>query len=341
MATRRGQRLWAPITSMVLGLVALCASATTPSVRGDGLRLQNPADVELAQVATAVEAWKRAEPRLPSGASAREVDDLRRMLGEHLRSHPDDVEALVLHARMGRLLHARRLREALHEGTAAPPDSLDQILAELDRALSREPGNAAAHYWEARTCGSRRVEFRDGRRAQPYVDLKEAVRLAARAVELAPDRSPYRELVAWYLDASGRPDEAKATLAADTSLRIPALLLEDWTCKLPRGRYSCPKRPSGWANSSSRAARSPIPPPVQGPRRSVSRSGLGRRGLVSAAVASIPTVPRGAKRFATGHSQGDAVHRRRHRPGADKPVWPGVPRRRKASGPRIAGVALW
>ena len=147
-------------------------------------------------------------------------------LGAHLRSHPDDVEALIISARLGRLQQVLKPivltagQEPLDpKATSAP------IHEKLDQALALEPGNAEAHYWKARLYGTRYPAFPQGRLRYVTIDLDLAIRFAKEAVKLEPKNDAYREALALYLVEDQKPAEAIKTMQSVADRQHPIYLL--------------------------------------------------------------------------------------------------------------------
>jgi len=82
-------------------------------------------------------------------------------LAAHLRTHPSDVEALIVSARLDRF---RQVLEpvALSRGQepADPKAAYAPAHEKLNRALALQPNNAEARYWKARLYGLRHPVFR-------------------------------------------------------------------------------------------------------------------------------------------------------------------------------------
>lgn len=149
---------------------------------------------------------------------------------EHLAHAPDDIEALILSVRLGRLRDGFAWQEGLMEafdGDAAetdlpPSPSVDHYLAVLDGILGRDPNSAPTHYWKARLLvegpllelsnvgGWIPWPIRSG--DETLWDPAESLEHARRAVTLDPTNTPYREFLAVQLALSERIPEAADVL---------------------------------------------------------------------------------------------------------------------------------
>jgi ankyrin repeat protein/cytochrome c-type biogenesis protein CcmH/NrfG len=150
-------------------------------------------------------------------------------LTAHLESNPDDVQALILFARIGRAtsIATPHVFSKDSEKTVSD-DEYSPLLAALDRALALQPDNAEAFYWKARLYGTRLPDLSSGRVAYRTIDIEGAIAMSRRAVELKPDNVAYREALALYLLATQQLKEAMEVLAnvAD-GLHPIYLLLKD------------------------------------------------------------------------------------------------------------------
>lgn len=147
--------------------------------------------------------------------------DAATWLDEHYQAYPDDVSALILRARLGRLQRMSRgvdppTREELAEEYAP-------LHARLERALALEPENPEAHYWKARLYGVHIV--REGKSEYVFDDLDEAIRFARDAVRLSPDNVIYREALAIFLVEDAQLDPAIAVMRDVDNGRHPIFLL--------------------------------------------------------------------------------------------------------------------
>jgi hypothetical protein len=167
-------------------------------------------------------------------------------LDAYRKLHPDDVETLLLAARLGRLQELGietlsaplpeigRKREAEERQRA----HLVELQSLVDRVVTLEPGNAEAHYWNARLFGfSNRTVYGAG--PEPGVwDVDRAILSAKKAVALAPGVVAYREALASYLVIGQKFDEALAALAPGHSMSV--VLREMAQVPVPKGAIALP-----------------------------------------------------------------------------------------------------
>lgn len=154
-------------------------------------------------------------------------------LAAHLRSHPDDVPALLLQARVLRgLILVTPVAIKLDDQGGGRITSGDRTsaragaLAALDKVLALDPGNGAAFYWKARTLslvtqGAAEVG------AERAHDPRPAIEAARRAVNAAPANPDYREYLAIMLFARGEQAEARQHLTRLPGKHPILQLMED------------------------------------------------------------------------------------------------------------------
>lgn len=190
----------------------------------------------LQAIAKDVAAAERTELREPGGDlqflhlvfldSAR-LAAARSEIEAYLRAKPDDPEALVLLARIGRF-QLKRWAEC----PAMQPCELGAyndapFHAALDRALAIRDGDAGAHYWKARLLEDGRPVLRDGD-FDVEVDTAQVLVHARRAVSLEPRAVRYREFLAVTLANLGRYTEAAdAIRPVDGGKHILSLMFQD------------------------------------------------------------------------------------------------------------------
>lgn len=161
----------------------------------------------------------------------RDAEELAGLIDEvddHLRRTVDDVPALILSARLHRVL---LLLEPAVFGNAAAGSSehFDWSVAALDRAAAMAPDNADAHYWKARVLGLKGPVVRDGALSFESRNLEAAIRSARTAVELSPEEPAYREVLAMLLLEDGKEDEALEAIRPLRRGSHPiARLLQGW-----------------------------------------------------------------------------------------------------------------
>lgn len=158
-------------------------------------------------------------------------------LDVYLKSRPDDVRALILFARLGRMQEVAK-PQVFGKGAGQPPATPDkdepaQFHGALDRALVLEPKNGEAHYWKARLYGVRTAVEVEGRFYMVPRDLDRAIQFARRAVQLAPENVVYREALALYLLAAEQRKEAMAVMREVAGGKHPIYLLASDLDSLP------------------------------------------------------------------------------------------------------------
>ena len=194
----------------------------------------------LERIAHWIERCEAMEASKPTGYSN---DELKKGLEQssaemttYLGNHPDDVDALILSARMGRFREATqqvvtsggKMEEELAQAEKQSRERADALAGQLDRALTLQPNRADAHYWKARIYGIRQPALRDGKFVKVSIDLHEAVRSSRRAVELSPENVAYREALAQYLVSDGKHDDPAEVMRAVANGEHPiSLLLAD------------------------------------------------------------------------------------------------------------------
>jgi len=211
--------------------------------------------VDRAEAAEAGQAVDRA-----IGLILQDAAKAARQLTTYLDSHPTDVRALILSARLGRVgqiaqpLVIQRGDTLPTFGSLAADYAPHQ--AALNRALALEPNNAEAYYWKGRLYGLGQswMGMLYGITAPPPAVLAlaraygdSAVRYARRAVELEPERLQYRVALAIHLILAEQEQEAAAVLRDVAAGRHPmSVLLADWQAiPVPAGAVSLPERARG------------------------------------------------------------------------------------------------
>lgn len=134
---------------------------------------------------------------------------------EWLVAHPDDVDALIVAARL-HWLERTASPVAVTAGEKPPDPALAYLPAHklLDRALALQPGNAEAHYWKARLYGVIAPYFGEDVFGYRPLDQAQSITFARKAVELAPAEPRYSVVLAQYLNGHQEPKEAIKVLAA-------------------------------------------------------------------------------------------------------------------------------
>ncbi|HET9384011.1 MAG TPA: tetratricopeptide repeat protein [Gemmatimonadales bacterium] len=145
----------------------------------------------------------------------------------YLRTRPDDPQAQVLLARIGRF-QLKRWAECpslqpcvLGEFNDAP------FHAALERALALRSDDATAHYWKARLLADGRPVLRNNE-FDVEVDTAQVLMHARRAVALDPRTVRYREFLAVTLANLGRyGDAADAIKPVEGGTHILSLMFQD------------------------------------------------------------------------------------------------------------------
>lgn len=134
-------------------------------------------------------------------------------LGAYLETNTEDVEALILFARLG-MISNLETPTVFTRGDDVPDAEAPYapLHAALDRALEIEPDNPEAMYWKARLFGVRVPDLSSGRMAYRFLSLPGAIELAERALALAPHNVLYREALATFLVSDGREADAREVL---------------------------------------------------------------------------------------------------------------------------------
>ncbi len=147
-------------------------------------------------------------------------------LSTFLQISPDNVKALILSVRLGRI---QVMQEPIvfrpGKETPPPPGKSRPLHATLDHALQLEPDNPDANYWKARLYSVRSPVIRDEKMYYEPEDINKAIDFSRRAVKLAPNNVLYREALALYLVASNQADEAMAVLRDIQDGKHPIYLL--------------------------------------------------------------------------------------------------------------------
>lgn len=196
----------------VVGAILLACASGQPASVGSAKSI-----TAIEEVVVQAEAAERGEDsglsfeRLPG-----QLADASAKLRAYLDTHPADVRALILLARLGRIQHT--LEPVVFSPGQNDPtveqyaEEYAPLHAALDRALALEPDNAEAYYWKARLYGVRNPVVREGKMDYAFSDLNEAIRFARQAVTAAPDNVAYREALALYLVAGGQMESALAVV---------------------------------------------------------------------------------------------------------------------------------
>ena len=173
------------------------------------------ADADRDLLAEVEHVIRQLESKLSVSADL-DLDLLTDELEDHLGSHPDDVDAIVLMARLTRVspfAHA----ETPEAGEPVPEDT---VRALIEKALELDRDHAAAHFVKGQLQLERVIQGETGYAVLPEA-RDEAIGLFRRAVELAPGELLYREALARALADQGRPMEGIAVLRASSARNHP------------------------------------------------------------------------------------------------------------------------
>jgi hypothetical protein len=165
-----------------------------------------------------------------------EFDAAKRALEDYVAANPDDVEGLILFARLGRVsIGAEPI--VIRPGEQPPAQGAAEIAA-LEHVLELQPASAEAHYWLSRIHGLTVPKIVDDVLRPGPLDLDQAIAHALRATELGPTEVRYREAAATYLAQAQRFDEAMNLFADNDSHAIRRILANLAAVPLPpEARY--------------------------------------------------------------------------------------------------------
>jgi tetratricopeptide (TPR) repeat protein len=158
------------------------------------------------------------------------LEELERTFEElrtYLDTNTDDVRSLILFARLGSVIDlSQPVMFSVNEDIPSSEDSYAPLHTALERAVTLEPDNADAHYWQARLYGVNEPTITDdGRLTSKSKDLNQAIHHGRRAVELEPDEPRYRETLALYLFAAGLTSDAIGVMQDVDGGKHPIYLL--------------------------------------------------------------------------------------------------------------------
>jgi Leucine-rich repeat (LRR) protein len=210
---------------------------------------------ELAAIIDAMEAGKKPPESLPQ---PEDFQYATQRLVAYLEDNPEDVQAMILYARLGRAVNVSTpIVVTKGEEMPASDDKYAPLHAALARALSLEPDNTEAHYWQARLYGTEVPGSKDGVLIYEPRDMDLAILHARRAVELAPNNHQYREALGIYLVNAQRYDDAIDVFRPlDNGEHLMYRILSDLqTVPLPPGAAYLPMVSRGFADYQSNLGR--------------------------------------------------------------------------------------
>lgn len=155
-------------------------------------------------------------------ATVRRLEEWTAVVRAHVMLHPNDIENLILQARVTYAYTSltqveaelARMRGGFNAGAR-----MAEFQKPLDHALELDDGLAEIHYWKARLYTMR------GPYERVSDNLDSAIRSASHAVELDATNLLYREALASYLFRADLRTEAVATLGAVVAEDDPKYLL--------------------------------------------------------------------------------------------------------------------
>jgi tetratricopeptide (TPR) repeat protein len=205
----------------------------------------------IIEVLEALEAEENVGADVPD---PEELDSAYRDLQELVAASPDDVRALLLLARAGRILWLRDPFVLTPGGVSSDVPSRNAALDALRHVLEIEPANVAAHYWLARIYGTATPKIVDDAFLHEPLDLERAIVHARRALELAPADLRHREALAVYLAEARRYAEAIAAFG-DTEHVLRRILEDLESVPLPAGARYMPVETAAIADTMASRGR--------------------------------------------------------------------------------------
>ena len=212
------------ILLFLLQISVLCAAGEVKKPSFERIR-------QWAEKAEEIEAGKRIDASREK--LVKEIAKARAELGKYLAAKPDDVEALLLAARIGRAeimispieLIGPEMLQHLQQMEPKRRQRVDELANYCDRALAVQHDSGEAYYWKARLFGIRHFGIRSERMVWVYVDLNLAAQFARKAVDLDSNNLRYREALAKYLFLSQRLDEATGVMREAAGGQHPMYVL--------------------------------------------------------------------------------------------------------------------
>lgn len=176
---------------------------------------------------------------LPAEDLTHKIDQAKKILNTHLKSHQKDFSALILSARLG--IIEELVKPAVISKGNKSSDPRELFVSQhinLDRALKLQPNSAEANYWKARLYGIQPPTINEGGRLEKKaIDLDKAIEFSKKAVQLDSENVAYREALALYLIEGLHRKEALEVMntAATESHPINVLLKDIDAFPLPGG----------------------------------------------------------------------------------------------------------
>ncbi|MFV1985620.1 MAG: tetratricopeptide repeat protein [Thiohalomonadales bacterium] len=163
------------------------------------------------------------------------ISQAKKELDAHIKSHPDQIEALILSVRLS-IIEELATPTVFSKGKEVP-DSKEKFISQhqkLDQVLKLQPDSAEAHYWKARLYGIRPPTIGEsGRLEKKPIDLKKAIQFARKAVQLDPKNIGYREALALYLVNDQQRKEALEVMSTGVTEQNPIYILLKDTDSFP------------------------------------------------------------------------------------------------------------
>jgi len=232
----------AALLSLAVAPGSVAAVGPQPAIASVPAATPEPVVLDRAErAARAAEEWE-LKGTGAVGEGPERAASLREAGGDvstYLKSHPNDVRALLLRGRIARamIVVTPVVVEVEDDGSGRITDGdmageRDTALSAFAQAIALQPQNADAYYWTARTLnlsspGAEAV----GAETRP--DRASALEAARQAAQLAPSNSTYREYLAMVLFGVGQSEEAVEELRklpfkhpviqlADDEIAVPA-----------------------------------------------------------------------------------------------------------------------
>lgn len=169
--------------------------------------------------------------KLSTEELAKQIDELIEDVEEFISENPQNVDALVLSARLGFLeeYFVKSRQNKNNEIQIEPESKFSELHMRLDKAIELYPEYAAAYYWQAALYGvATDVTNAKGEVYQRPIDLQKAIQFAEQAVNFDQKNTGYRQTLATYHMTAGNRKAALEVLSIPEMANNPiTLLLKD------------------------------------------------------------------------------------------------------------------